>query len=156
MPPVYARIKEGQSFLAELRPRVTSLFLRFTGLDYDGDDSAGEKLDAFICWVETVISRYDGYLIQLTVGDKGSYLYASFGAPVAHEDNAVRAVAAALDLRAKATSFEGIDEVQIGLSAGTMWTGACGGAGHRTYGVMGNETNMAARLMQRARQDRSW
>lgn len=49
------------------------------------------------------------------MGDKGSYLYASFGAPVAHEDNAVR-VAAALDLRAKATSFEGIDEVQIGLS----------------------------------------
>lgn len=150
LPPVYARIKEGRSFLAELRPQVTSLFLRFTGLDYDGDDLAGEKLDAFICWVETVINRYDGYLIQLTVGDKGSYLLAGFGAPVAHEDNAVRAVAAALDLRARATSFEGINEVQVGLSAGTMWTGACGGAGHRTYSVMGNETNMAARLMQKA------
>lgn len=43
LPPVYARIKEGQSFLAELRPRVTSLFVRFTGLDYDGDDAAGGR-----------------------------------------------------------------------------------------------------------------
>lgn len=31
-----------------------------------------------------------------------------------------------------------------------MWTGACSGTGHRTYGVMGNETNIATRLMQRA------
>ena len=44
--------------------------------------------------------RYEGTLIQLTIGDKGSYLYAAFGAPLAHEDDTARAAAAALELRA--------------------------------------------------------
>ena len=149
LPPVHARIKAGQAFLAELRPAV-ALFLRFTGLDYDRDEAAGEKLNAYISWVQGIISRYDGYLIQLTVGDKGSFLYVAFGAPISRGNNAVRAVGAALDLRARSTNFEGIEQVQIGVSAGRMWTGAYGGRQRRTYGVMGNETNMAARLMSKA------
>ena len=39
-PPVYARLSGGASYLAELRP-ATSLFLKFSGIDYDGDDAAG-------------------------------------------------------------------------------------------------------------------
>ena len=65
-------------------------------IDYDADDAAGRRLDALVRWVQEVIDRHEGSLIQLTMGDKGSYLYAAFGAPVAHEDDAVRAVYAAL------------------------------------------------------------
>ena len=43
-----------------------------------------------------------------------------------------------------------IDPVQIGISRGRMWAGACGSAVRHTYGVMGNEVNMAARLMSKA------
>jgi len=39
--PVYERLHSGQGeFLAELRPAV-ALFLRFRGIDFDGDDAAG-------------------------------------------------------------------------------------------------------------------
>ena len=94
---VYERLRSGLGeFLAELRPTV-ALFLRFTGIDYDGDDTAGAKLDAFIRWVQTVVQRYEGTLIDLNIGDKGSYLYVNFGAPIAHENNAARTAAAALD-----------------------------------------------------------
>ena len=43
--------------------------------------------------------RYGGNLLHLTLGDKGAYLYTVFGSPVAHEDDAARAAAAALELR---------------------------------------------------------
>ena len=56
------------------------------GLDYDGDPRAGEQLDGFVRKVQAVLARYEGTLVQLTIGDKGSYLYAAFGAPVAHDD----------------------------------------------------------------------
>ena len=148
--PVQERILAGHGFLAELRPAV-ALFMRFTGIDYDRDDDAGKKLTDFISWVQGVIESTDGYLIQLTVGDKGSFLYVAYGAPIGHDDNAVRAVAAALELRTRSTTFDGVDLVQIGLSAGRMWTGAYGAVNRRTYGVMGNETNMAARLMGKAK-----
>src|SRR5215212_1647980 len=91
---IYQRLQAGQGqFLAELRPAV-ALFLRFAGLDFDGDESVGRKLDAFTRWAQRIISRYDGTLLQLSIGDKGSYFYAAFGALLAHEDDPSRAVAA--------------------------------------------------------------
>ncbi len=151
LPPVYERLKQtGQrGFLAELRPAAT-LFLRFSGLDYDGDDAAGAKLDDYMRWVQNVLGRYEGYLLQLTVGDKGSYLYASFGAPIAHDDDAIRAVAAALELQSPPDEFQFIGKVQIGISQGRMRTGAYGGQLRRTYGVLGDEVNTSARLMGKA------
>lgn len=150
LPPVYERLKSGSRFLAELRPTV-ALFLRFTGIDYDNDEKAGEKLDAYVRWQQSVLSKHEGFLIQLTIGDKGSYLYASFGAPVAHGDDAERAVAAGLELRNPPAAFNYITEIQIGISRGRVWAGQCGARSRHTYGVMGNEVNMAARLMSRAR-----
>ena len=150
LPPVYERLHRGQGdFLAELRPAL-ALFLRFGGIDYDGDDNAGDKLDAYICWVQNVLREYDGYLLQLTVGDKGSYLMSSFGAPVAHEDDAVRAVSAALRLRDIPPELKFIQPVQIGIALGRARAGAYGGVARRTYGVMGDEVNLAARFMQAA------
>ncbi|MDW7991092.1 MAG: adenylate/guanylate cyclase domain-containing protein, partial [Anaerolineae bacterium] len=150
LPPVYERLKTGQGrLLAELRPAV-SLFLKFGGLDYDQDDAAGERLDAYIRWVQNVLARYEGYLIQITTSDKGSYLYAVFGAPLAHDDDAARAVAAALDLRTPPSDLDFITGVQIGVSQGRTWAGIYGGSGRCTYGVLGDEVNVAARLMERA------
>jgi adenylate cyclase len=150
LPPVYERLRRGQGdFLAELRPAV-SLFLRFGGIDYDNDDEAGDKLDEYIRWVQNELKAYDGYLLQLTVGDKGSYLMASLGAPVAHEDDAIRAVSAALKLIKAPKTLDCIWPIQIGISLGRTRAGAYGGFARRTYGVMGDDVNLAARLMQAA------
>ncbi len=147
--PVYERLKSGGAFLGELRPAV-ALFLKFGGLDYDATD-AGSKLDSYIQWVQSILERYEGYLLQVTVGDKGSYLYVAFGAPLAHDDDPDRAVAAALELIRPPTTFSFMTQPHIGISQGRMWSGACGATTRRTYGVMGNETNMAARLMSNAK-----
>jgi class 3 adenylate cyclase/tetratricopeptide (TPR) repeat protein len=150
LPPVYERLMAGQGeFLAELRPAV-ALFLRFGGLDYDGDDDAGPKLDAFVRWVQGVLGRCGGFLLQLTTGDKGSFLYAAFGALTAHEDDAARAVAAAMELRQPPPDLAFITGVQIGLSQGRVRAGAYGAQTRRAYGVIGDEVNVAARLMQAA------
>ncbi|MEI7771455.1 MAG: tetratricopeptide repeat protein, partial [Chloroflexales bacterium] len=150
LPPIYARLQAGQGqFIAELRPAF-ALFVSFTGIDYDHDDAAGEKLDAYIRWVQGIISRYEGYLLQLTIGDKGSYFYGAFGAPLAHEDDAARIAEAALMLRTPPAELSFIGDVKIGISQGPLRTGAYGSADRLTYGVLGEEVNMAARLMQTA------
>jgi predicted ATPase/class 3 adenylate cyclase len=150
LPPVYQRLRRGLGqFLAELRPAV-SLFMSFTGIDYDQDLDAGRKLDRFIRQVQTILAQYEGNLIQLTIGDKGSYLYAAFGAPVAHEDDALRAASTALALRELALRTDYVTEARLGIDQGRMRTGAYGSSAMRTYGVLGNAANMAARLMQAA------
>jgi adenylate cyclase len=150
LPPVYERLYSGQGeFLAELRPAV-ALFLRFGGIDYDSDESAVEKLDAYIRQVQHILTRYEGSLLQLTIGDKGSYLYAAFGAPKAHEDEAVRALSAAIELRNLSSRVDFITDVQIGVTQGRVRTGAYGGVTRRTYGVQGDNVNLSARLMQAA------
>ncbi|MBI3957820.1 MAG: tetratricopeptide repeat protein [Chloroflexi bacterium] len=148
--PVYARIRSQQGrFLAELRP-AAALFLKFAGLDFEANPEAGEQLDRYIRWVQSVVDRFEGSLIQLTTGDKGSYLYAAFGAPVAHDDDAQRAVSAALALADSPNRFSFIRAVQMGISHGRMRVGAYGSESRRTYGVLGDETNVAARLMSKA------
>jgi len=150
LPSVYERLQgsKGQ-FLAELRPAV-ALFLKFKGIDYDDDEDAGGKLDAFIDWVQLILSRYEGSLIQLTIGDKGSYLYAAFGVPVAHDDHPQRAVAAALALQTPPEHLYFIEDIRIGIAKGQMRTGAYGSVTRRTYGVLGDKVNLAARLMSLA------
>ena len=150
LPTVYERIRGQQGrFLAELRP-ATALFLKFDGLDFDANPQAGEQLDRYIRWVQGVVDRLEGSLIQLTTGDKGSYLYAAFGAPIAHDDDVQRAVSAALELSHSPRLFPFINRVSIGISQGRMRVGAYGSENRRTYGVLGDETNLAARLMSKA------
>ncbi len=148
LPPVYERLMSGMGeFLTELRPTV-ALFLRFSGIDYDDDPQARSKLNTYVQAVQRILARYDNYVHQLTIGDKGSNFYVSFGAPLAHEDDAIRAIAAALELRDIQLEF--ITDVQIGVSQGLTRAGACGGLRRRTYSTIGDAVNMAARLMQNA------
>ncbi|HEX5691590.1 MAG TPA: adenylate/guanylate cyclase domain-containing protein, partial [Roseiflexaceae bacterium] len=130
-------------FLAELRPAV-ALMLQFGGIDYDHDPNAGAQLNAFIRQVQRVAARYDSHVLDVTIGDKGSYMYVVFGAPVAHDNDAARAVACALEIKQVAP------EVCIGIAAGQMRCGAYGSSQRRTYGVLGDKTNLAARLMSLA------
>jgi predicted ATPase/class 3 adenylate cyclase len=150
LPGVYERERNStDAFLAELRPAV-ALFIRFDGIDYDTDPDAGDKLNAFVRCAQVATRRHEGALLQLTIGDKGSYCYIAFGAPIAHDDDAGRAVATALELREQLAQLPFIRDLKYGISMGTMRVGPYGGTSHRTFGVLGDEVNMAARLMSRA------
>ena len=149
LPAVYERMRTGRGeFLAELR-FAYPVFVRFTGIDYDEDDHAIEKLDEFVTAAQQIFDSYGGNLLQLTLGDKGAYLYAVFGSPLAHEDDAARAAAATLAVRELegTTAAEGI---QIGIAYGRLRSGTYGHDLRRTFVCLGDAVNLAARLMSRA------
>jgi class 3 adenylate cyclase len=151
LPTVADRLTHGQAeLLAGFRP-AAALFLRFDGIAYDRDPEAGQQLDALVRWVQQIVTSFQGALIQLTTGDKGSYLYAAFGAPTATADLIDHALAAAWLLRDAPAQFAFLECVQIGISQGVCYTGAYGSPARRTYGVLGASVNRAAHLMQAAR-----
>lgn len=151
IPAIYDRMKRGQGeYLAELRSAVP-IFVSFSGIEYDKDKKAGEKLDSYIQWAQKVFAKYDGTLFELTIGDKGNYIYGAFGAPTAHDDDALRAVAAAQELRRPPPDLGFVSDIKIGISRGRMRAGPYGSANRRSYSVIGDETNLAARLMQKAK-----
>ncbi|HET7168986.1 MAG TPA: tetratricopeptide repeat protein [Candidatus Limnocylindrales bacterium] len=149
LPAVYERLRAGRGeFLAELRPAYP-VFLRFAGIDYDHDPDAVAKLDTFIQHAQRIMAGYGGNVLQLTLGDKGAYLYGIFGSPVAHEDDAARAAAAALELRDLERTTDA-REIQIGLTRGRLRSGTYGHAMRRTFVCLGDAVNLAARLMAKA------
>jgi predicted ATPase/class 3 adenylate cyclase len=148
LPSLYERIQaEQEQFTTELRA-ATALFVQFEKINYDHDGDAGKKLDVYVRHAQRIVNRYEGNLIQLTIGDKGSFFYAVFGAPIAHDDDPVRAVQAAIEL------FSSLSETgesqKVGIAQGQMRVGAYGAQIQRTYGAIGDATNLAARLMQAA------
>ena len=147
--PVYEQEVAGQaSFLAEFRP-CAALFLLFAGIDYDAA-TAESQLDAFTRQIQAIAARYDGTLLHLIIGDKGNYACLNFGALSAHEDDPKRAVKAALALREAAAAWPWLTGLQMGISYGLMWVGAYGASSRRTYSALGDQVNLAARLMQTA------
>ncbi|MFZ0544722.1 MAG: AAA family ATPase [Candidatus Promineifilaceae bacterium] len=151
MPPVAERALRGEGeYLSQLRSSV-AMFLKFGDIDYDKDEEAGAKLDKYIQWVQTVLAQYEGYLLELTIGDKGSYLYIVFGTPLTHENDPARAISAALNLQNPPADLTFCGPVQIGISQGTMRAGAYGSSQRRSYSVQGQEVNIAARLMSQAK-----
>jgi class 3 adenylate cyclase/tetratricopeptide (TPR) repeat protein len=149
LPVVYERLSTGRGeFLAELRPAYP-MFVSFGGMDFDADESASAKLDEFVRAAQQIFSGYGGSLLQLTLGDKGANLYAVFGTPSAHEDDAVRVCAAALDLLALEQSTAA-REIRIGITHGRLRSGTYGHARRRTFVCLGDAVNLAARLMSKA------
>ena len=149
LPPVWQRLKDGRGdFLAELRHAVP-LFLRFGGLDFDDDDDAPKRLDEFVRRAQHVVDERGGNVLQLTLGDKGAYLYAVFGSPIAHEDDAARACAAAVELRALEGTAN-VRDLQIGVASGRLRSGTYGHMQRRTFCCLGDAVNLAARLMSNA------
>ena len=153
LPAVYERLRTGRGeFLAELRPAIP-VFLRFGGIDYDHDDDAIGKLDEFVRAAQRVMSGYGGNVLQLTLGDKGAYLYGVFGSPIAHEDDAARAAAAALELRDLELTTAARD-IQVGMTEGRLRSGTYGHEMRRTFVCLGDAVNLAARLMAAAPRQR--
>ncbi len=89
-----------------------------------------------------IIEQYDGMVNKIGLGPEGAYLMAVFGAPVAHEDDPLRAVLAALDLQERWGS-----PLRIAINTGFVFAGDVGTNERREYTVMGDEVNVAYRLM---------
>ena len=143
------REQSGQvSFLSEFRP-CTTLFVRFIGIDFDSD-TAAIQLNTFIESAQQIAARHGGTLMDITIGDKGSYSYINFGVFSAHEDDARRAVCTALELGERIKQLDFLQPLQIGITHGTLRVGAYGGQTRKTFGALGDEVNLAARLMMKA------
>ncbi len=149
LPAMYKYFQTGQTEIGSLRP-VTPFFIKFSGIDYDGDDDAEVKLDAYVRHIQQHVQQHGGNLLQLIIGDKGAYIYVVFGAPVAHEDDAARAMRAALAISDLPSDLAYITGVQMGLTRGNLWAGDCGAATRQSYAVMGSDVNLSARLMGKA------
>lgn len=145
---IKARLEQQADWLAELR-RMTILFVGIGGFDYEADD-APTQLQKFLQNAQKIIYRFEGSLGKFTVDDKGTVLLILFGAPpFSHEDDASRAVACALDLQTIAQ--EQNLRMSIGITEGPIFAGPVGAPHRREYTVIGDEVNLAARLMQYGR-----
>lgn len=148
-PAIYERERSGQeSLTTEFRP-CAALFVRFGGIDYDAD-GAGEQLNQWVCAMQAGARSFGGALLQLTIGDKGSYAYISIGALSMHEDDPRRAVKLALLLRDEARSLGFLSPLQIGVTQGTLFVGRHGSATRKFFGALGDDVNLAARFMTTA------
>jgi class 3 adenylate cyclase len=121
--------------------------------DLVGSTALSEKLDpeelrsllhAYRTVCGDVIARYDGFVARY-VGD-GILTY--FGWPTAHEEDAERAVRAALGIVhtvKRASSTENLS-VRIGIATGPVVVGEQAGVGDQSKLAVGSTPNLAARL----------
>jgi class 3 adenylate cyclase/predicted ATPase len=118
-------------------------------------------LNQYLVAMEREIQRFGGVINTIDLNDHGDKLFTSFGAPLAHEDDAERAVRAALAMQEKLAEFSrslpaeaGLPDLQlsqsIGISFGYVFAGYVGTSWRHDYTVMGDDTNLAARLTARA------
>ena len=124
---------------------VTSVFIELPAVD-DTDARALASFGAFVATAADAISDAGGDLLQCAGGDKGVVLFAVFGAPVAHPDDAARAVYAIELIRATT----GVP-FRAGVATGLAFAAAYGGRQRTFLTALGDTTNLAARLMGSAR-----
>src|SRR6516164_7825563 len=110
-------------------------------------EDMGAVIDAYQATCSRIVRTYDGF-----VGDfRGDGILAYFGYPRAHEEDAERAVRAALDIaaavaRLKTRPAEAL-AVRIGIATGLVVVGDLQGEGAlREHAVAGDTPNVAARL----------
>ena len=100
------------------------------------------------------VHRYEGTVNQVL----GDGIMALFGAPVAHEDHAVRACYAALAMQAAMRRYaeevrrsHGLEmQMRVGLNSGEVVVRAIGNDLHMDYSAVGQTTHLAARMEQLA------
>lgn len=136
--------------LAEIR-RAVVVFLQFGRRDYQHDPDAPHLLDAFVRHAQGVSARLGGHLLQLSLNDKGHYLYLVFGAPIAREHAVARATHAVTELLAPHPASAPFGALRGGIASGYARIGLCGAPQRQSYGVIGGAVNLAARLMAAAR-----
>jgi class 3 adenylate cyclase/tetratricopeptide (TPR) repeat protein len=121
------------------------------GLD---PEAAQQLLDPAIRLMMEAVHRFEGTVNQVL----GDGIMALFGAPIAHEDHALRACYAALALQTAIRPYA--DEVRraqgmvlqlrLGLNSGEVVVRAIGNDLHMDYSAVGQHTHLAARMEQLA------
>jgi class 3 adenylate cyclase/tetratricopeptide (TPR) repeat protein len=140
------------------RKQVTVLFADLKGstellADRDPED-ARKLLDPVLEHMMEAVHRYEGTVNQVM----GDGIMALFGAPLAHEDHAVRACYAALRMQESVAQYaesvfrsHGVPiQIRVGLNSGEVVVRAIGSDLHMDYTAVGQTTHLAARMEQMA------
>jgi len=153
-PPEPATMYPAKAILPEERRQVTVLFADLSGYTAIAESMDPEAVKALVdrCLrrLGEEVVRYGG-TVDKYIGDN---VMAIFGAPVAHEDDAERAVRAALGMQAAMTEINeslafshGVEiALRVGVNTGEVLAGAVG----EEYTVIGDTVNVAARLQTAA------
>jgi class 3 adenylate cyclase/tetratricopeptide (TPR) repeat protein len=152
------KILTSKAALEGERKQVTVLFADLKGsmeLLADRDPEEGRKLlDPVLEHMMEAVHRYEGTVNQVM----GDGIMALFGAPLAHEDHAVRACYAAMRMQESAKRYaEGVRRehgvtvrIRVGLNSGEVVVRAIGSDLHMDYTAVGQTTHLAARMEQLA------
>ena len=140
------------------RKQVTVLFADLKdstelirGLD---PEAAQQLLDPALHRMMDAVHRFEGTVNQVL----GDGIMALFGAPIAHEDHALRACYAALAMQAAMRAYteevrrtRGLElRMRVGLNSGEVVVRAIGNDLHMDYSAVGETTHLAARMEQMA------
>jgi class 3 adenylate cyclase/tetratricopeptide (TPR) repeat protein len=145
------RILDTRGLLEGERKQITVLFADIKGstnlieeLDpEDAEQRLRPALDAMI----NAVHRYEGTINRV----QGDGIMALFGAPLAHEDNAVRAAYAALDMqKGVAAACDADIAIRVGLHAGEVLVRAIHNDLSVDYDAIGPTVHLAARMEQMA------
>ena len=143
------------------RKQVTVLFADIVGstelIQGRDPEEAQALLDGVVQVMMDAVHRYEGTVSRLM----GDGLMALFGAPIAHEDHAVRACYAALAMQdAVRRHAEQLRRdagvaltIRVGLSAGEVVVRSIRDDLHMDYTAMGQTVHLAARMEQLAKPD---
>ncbi|MDQ3004071.1 MAG: adenylate/guanylate cyclase domain-containing protein, partial [Chloroflexota bacterium] len=140
------RLAAGQiGWLAELR-NVSVLFINFPDLNYETSLETSQEI---MHQLQNALYHYEGSVNDNFVDERGATLLAVFGLPpFSHEDDALRAILAALEIQQRMNARK--TRVVIGIATGRAFCGSIGNASRRKYTMIGNTVNLAARLTQAA------
>ena len=151
------KILTSKAALEGERKQVTVLFADLKGsmeLPAERDpEEARQILDPVLELMMEAVHRYEGTVNQVM----GDGIMALFGAPLAHEDHAVRACYAALRMQeavkmhADGTGRMGVPvRIRLGLNSGEVVVRSIGSDLRMDYTAVGQTTHLAARMEQLA------
>jgi class 3 adenylate cyclase/tetratricopeptide (TPR) repeat protein len=152
------KILTSKAALEGERKQVTVLFADLKGsmeLLADRDPEEARKLlDPVLERMMEAVHRYEGTVNQVM----GDGIMALFGAPLAHEDHAVRACYAALRMQETVRRYseelrraQGVEvQIRVGLNSGDVVVRSIGSDLRMDYTAVGQTTHLAARMEQLA------
>lgn len=143
---VTTRLAAGhKDWIGELRV-VTVMFVNLPELNYA---TPLDRAQTIMRYLQLELYRFEGSINKLNIDDKGTSLLAAMGLPpLAHEDDARRAVQAGISMQSRLLEL-GLRS-SIGIATGRVFCGSVGSQLRREYTIMGDVVNLSARLMQTA------